>query len=213
MQELLLSCLSPIPVSKFFYLWNKKPWGFSSGKPVVNVEVKSSPDLGTAVLDVHWLAHMAGGFWCISGMRNAIPEHAVKLKLLGELEEEGMDITWWEEMWGLVQLWTKAPLIVSTLGFSLCCYLAVHLWHSGWPFGSLSFAVPVGDTSPCLECSSLWFGVETVAKWALVSAGPAGALGAVSEVMLHPAIRLLPLVPPRNALSFAGFFFCMISSS
>lgn len=32
----------------------------------------------------------------------------------------------------------------------------------GWPFGFLNFALHVAGTSPCLECSSLLFGIETV---------------------------------------------------
>lgn len=51
---------------------------------------------------------------------------------------------------------------VSAPGFSFCCYLAVHLWYLGWRFGSLKFALHVADTSPCLECSSLLSGVETL---------------------------------------------------
>lgn len=81
------------------------------GEPHVNVEVKSSSDLlGTAALDVQcltswnaWLgASVTSQAWEIQG-EGAIPGYTVKVKLLGGLGEEEMDIILQEETRGLVQ--------------------------------------------------------------------------------------------------------------
>lgn len=53
------------------------------------------------------------------------------------------------------------PLILNY--FSFCCYPAIHLWYlGGWPFCSLNFVLLVAGTSPCFECSSLLFGLQTL---------------------------------------------------
>lgn len=143
MQKLLLSCQS----ASFFNLRNINPWVFSVEEPPVNVEVKSSADLGTAVLGELTGTH---GWGLLVHLRDEKCCSGVRYET-GITEGAGAGWNGHDMMGGNVRLSSAGGISPSHCEHPGLFFLLLPCSPPlalGWPFGSLNFALHVADTSP-----------------------------------------------------------------